>query len=345
MTDFVLQITKWYRLNARDLLWRRTKNAYFIWLSEVILQQTRVDQGSSYYQKFTENFPSVTDLAAADEEQILKLWQGLGYYSRARNLHKTAIEVTERFNGEFPASYDALLSLKGIGPYTAAAIASFAFDLPHAVVDGNVYRVLSRYYGIDTPIDSTEGKKIFQELADNLIPHSEPALFNQSVMEFGALYCTPANPDCQSCVLANSCASSRNEAYRDRPVKAKKTAVRDRYFHYFHIETAGKIAVNKRVGKDVWQHLYEFPMLETTEATMTGSDLQLVHLNPEMIEKVYEARHILSHQRIHASFYRAIDSKLSINEELTVIDTDDFHKLPIHRLMHKYAERFMMIDD
>lgn len=341
MTDFVLQITEWYRQNARDLPWRRTKNAYFIWLSEVILQQTRVDQGLNYYLKFTDHFPTVTDLARADEEQVLKLWQGLGYYSRARNLHKTAMELTNRFGGEFPASYESLLSLKGIGPYTAAAIASFAFGLPHAVVDGNVYRVLSRYYGIDTPIDSTEGKKEFQELASALIPESDPALFNQSVMEFGALQCVPNNPACLSCVLADSCASSRDEAYKNRPVKARKTAVRDRYFHYLHIESDKGIAVSKRTTKDVWQHLYEFPMIETQSDTLHPEDLAPLFKGNAIPEKVFGSRHILSHQRIHAGFYTVNPADVVLQENCMIVDLETFHSLPIHRLMHKYAEKYI----
>lgn len=338
MADFVLSITKWYRLNARKLPWRETKNAYFIWLSEVILQQTRVDQGMAYYLRFTDEFPTVEALANADEEQVLKLWQGLGYYSRARNLHKTAKEVVERFGGQFPASYPELLSLKGIGPYTAAAIASFAFDLQHAVVDGNVYRILSRYYGIDTPIDSAEGKKQFQELATSLIPQNDPALFNQAIMEFAALYCTPANPDCDRCVLLNSCASGRNGLWKQRPLKGKKTAVRDRFFHYFHIETADGIAVRKREGKDVWQQLYEFPLIETPTAELDAEALKALHLQPQQIEKVYEAKHILSHQRIFAAFYKA---DANSPNGFTVVDAEAFHALPIHRLMHKYVERFL----
>lgn len=338
MTDFVLQITEWYRQNARSLPWRETKNAYFIWLSEVILQQTRVDQGYDYYRKFTENYPSVNDLAAAREEDVLKLWQGLGYYSRARNLHKTAREVVERFDGTFPASYSELLSLKGIGPYTAAAIASFAFDLPHAVVDGNVYRLLSRYFGIDTPIDSGKGQKEFRELASALIPVSDPALFNQAVMEFGALQCTPANPGCSTCVLLDSCASGRNGLFKNRPVKAKKTVVRDRCFHYFHCEHNGNIAVRKRTSKDVWQHLYEFPMLETGSVDPAPEVLR--QLGTDTPEVVYSATHILSHQRIHASFYKIPDPEVIKDLDFEWIDLKAFHDLPIHRLLHKYVELF-----
>lgn len=335
MTDFVLQITDWFRLNSRDLPWRNTKDPYFIWLSEVILQQTRVDQGMNYYLNFTREFPTVHDLAAASEEQVLKLWQGLGYYSRARNLHKTAKEVVERFEGKFPASHADLLSLKGIGPYTAAAIASFAFDLSHAVVDGNVYRVLSRYYGIDEPIDSTSGKKLFQSLADELIPENDPGLFNQSVMEFGALYCTPAQPDCPHCTFFDTCASGKNGNYKHLPVKSKKTAVRDRYFHYFHVQSEGRIAVRKRTDKDVWQHLYEFPLVETDQPELPAENGQ------HTLEVVYSAKHILSHQRIHARFYRLSDLDGLHTSDYEWVSLDAFHELPIHRLLHKYTEEFL----
>lgn len=335
MTDFVLQITDWFRLNSRDLPWRKTNDPYFIWLSEVILQQTRVDQGMNYYLSFTETFPTVHDLASASEEQVLKLWQGLGYYSRARNLHATAREVVERFDGRFPDSYNDLLSLKGIGPYTAAAIASFAFDLPHAVVDGNVYRVLSRYFGIDTPIDSTSGKKTFQALADELIPSKEPGLFNQSIMEFGALFCTPAQPDCQQCVLFSTCASGQNGNYKNLPVKSKKTQVRDRYFHYFHLERNGKIAVRRRTQKDVWQHLYEFPLIETTTPEWNP---EKGVVKPELI---FSTKHILSHQRIYAHFYRVSDKNFTVDLDCEWVSLETFLTLPIHRLLHKYTEEYL----
>lgn len=338
MTDFVLQISDWYRLNSRDLPWRRTKNAYFIWLSEVILQQTRVDQGLSYYQKFVKNFPSIHDLANADEAEVLKNWQGLGYYSRARNLHKTAQQVVELYNGTFPADYQALLKLKGIGPYTAAAIASFAFDLPHAVVDGNVYRILSRYFGIDEPIDSTTGKKIFQNIANELIPHDQAALFNQSIMEFGSLACTPSNPDCENCVLFASCASGRSGLATTRPVKSKKTKVRDRYFHYFHLEKDGEVALYKRTAKDVWKSLYEFPMVETITPNLELE--QVSKWFNETPSACFTSKHILSHQRIHAYFYK-IEAKelLSLDQtDFRFVHVNDFDDYPIHRLMERYWE-------
>lgn len=331
MADFVLLISDWYRLNARDLPWRTTKNPYFIWLSEVILQQTRVDQGMNYYLKFIENYPVLNDLANADEASVLKLWQGLGYYSRARNLHKTAQQVRDEYQGDFPKTYSEIIQLKGIGPYTAAAISSFAFDLPHAVVDGNVYRVLSRYYGIDEAIDSGQGKKLFQELADSLIPASDPALFNQAIMEFGAIHCVPNNPDCTSCVLAPSCASAFNpELIKKRPYKKGKTKVRKRYFHYLHLEKDQQIALGQRTGKDVWEKLYEFPLIESEsesipEAFKDGASL------------CYQTKHILSHQHIYAYFYKSSETEID-GLHFTFIDKKDLHDYPIHRLMEKYLE-------
>ena len=338
MTDFVLQISDWYRLNSRNLPWRTTKNAYFIWLSEVILQQTRVDQGLSYYHKFVQNFPTIFDLANADEADVLKNWQGLGYYSRARNLHQTAKQVVELYNGEFPANYNDLLKLKGIGPYTAAAIASFAFDLPHAVVDGNVYRILSRYFGIDEAIDTTIGKKTFQALADELIPEQQAALFNQSIMEFGSLACTPSNPDCQNCILFETCASGKSDLANTRPLKSKKTKVRDRYFHYFHIEFEGKIALQKRIGKDVWHALYEFPMIETETTNLNETAIQ--DWGIKLTAPSFTSKHVLSHQRIHAEFYLLEQKDLNpaILSSFNFVEINQFDNYPIHRLMERYWE-------
>ncbi|WP_430406634.1 A/G-specific adenine glycosylase [Fluviicola sp.] len=331
MADFVLLISDWYRLNARELPWRNTKNPYFIWLSEVILQQTRVDQGMNYYLKFIENYPTLNQLADADEEAILKLWQGLGYYSRARNLHKTAQQVRDEFNGAFPKTYHEIIQLKGIGPYTAAAISSFAFDLPHAVVDGNVYRILSRYYGIDEPIDTGKGKKLFQELADSLIPEAEPALFNQAIMEFGAIQCTPNNPDCESCVLNQSCISAFNsDLIKKLPVKKGKTKVRKRYFHYLHIEKGLEIALDQRTGKDVWEKLYEFPLIEREDDTMPLEFKDSASLS-------YQTKHILSHQHIYAFFYKSDETEID-GLDLKFVEKSQLEDYPIHRLMEKYLE-------
>jgi A/G-specific adenine glycosylase len=293
-----------------------------------------VDQGRAYYVSFTNEFPTVEKLAAAEEASVLKLWQGLGYYSRARNLLKTAQQVVLDFNGEFPANYEQLLSLKGIGPYTAAAIASFAFDLPCAVVDGNVYRVLSRYFGVDVAIDSTEGKKTFQALADSLIPAHEPALYNQAIMEYGAMVCTPTNPKCDTCVLFETCASGKSKAYISRPFKSKKTRVKKRYFHYFHVEKGDSIALMKREKKDIWQGLYEFPMIETIDFELSTDQCIEAGIFEPILQ--FEAKHILSHQHIYARFY-TVPSPICEPKTDYVLKTN-FHEFPIHRLMEKYWE-------
>lgn len=285
----------------------------------------------NYYLKFIENYPVLNQLADADEASVLKLWQGLGYYSRARNLHKTAQQVRDEYGGEFPKTYAEIIQLKGIGPYTAAAISSFAFDLPHAVVDGNVYRVLSRYFGVDEPIDSTQGKKTFQNLADSLIPESDPALFNQAIMEFGAIQCTPNNPDCNSCVLNQSCASAFNaDLIKKLPVKKGKTKVRKRYFHYLHIEKEGEIALDQRTNKDVWEKLYEFPMIESESADIPFAFKDSADL-------CYQTKHILSHQHIYAYFYKTDRPEIE-GLEFRFVEKSQLEDYPIHRLMEKYLE-------
>lgn len=332
MTDFVLQTINWYRRNKRELPWRETKNPYFIWLSEVILQQTRVDQGLSYYLKFIEKYPTIEKLALANEDEVLKLWQGLGYYSRARNLHATAKIVYHQYNGIFPSSLIEIEKLKGIGPYTAAAIASFAFDLPHAVVDGNVYRFLSRYYGISTPIDSTEGKKEFFQLANELIPTENSAEFNQAIMEFGGQYCTPNQPACMNCVHFASCVAGKSKSTSEFPVKSKKTKVRDRYFHYLYIEHNNEICFNKRGPNDVWENLYEFPLIETDSKDKPSNQ------EIESFELCFSTKHILSHQRIHAQFYK---TKLNADfiSNYPTKKRDELEEIAISRLIDKFFEQ------
>lgn len=331
MADFVLQITDWYRLNSRDLPWRRTKNPYFIWISEIILQQTRVDQGLSYYQKFTQLFPTVHDLANASENEVLKAWQGLGYYSRARNLHFTAKFISSELNGIFPNSYNEIISLKGIGSYTAAAISSFAYNLPHAVVDGNVYRVLSRYYEIHEAIDSSLGKKVFDSLAQSLIPNSNPGEYNQAIMEFGAMQCTPSNPNCEICPLVSSCKSAlQKDLIQKLPYKKGKTTVKKRYFHYFYITSNNQLALVKRTEKDVWQHLFEFPMIETVDENLP------LHYK-QKASFICSFKHILSHQHIHAFFYKWNPS-LKPDFPYEMIGFEQLEDFPIHRLVDKFLE-------
>lgn len=243
--------------------WKGEKKPYRIWLSEIILQQTRVEQGMGYYHRFIQQYPTIQDLAKASDQQVFKLWEGLGYYNRCRNLLYTAREIVKQRNGIFPDTYEELLALKGVGPYTAAAIASFAYNLPYAVVDGNVYRVLARYCGIDTPSDSTEGKKMFNDLADQMLDKKEPALYNQAIMDFGATVCKPMAPLCSACPLQNGCAALATGKVNQLPVKEKTLQRRTRFFNYFILEYRQKIWVQQRTAKDIWQNLFEFYLVES----------------------------------------------------------------------------------
>ncbi len=327
-------LTHWYLRNHRSLPWRETRDPYRIWLSEVILQQTRVAQGLEYYNRFTGRFPDVAELAAATEDEVLKLWQGLGYYSRARNLHAAAKQVVAEHGGVFPTEYAAVRALKGIGDYTAAAIVSFATDAPYAVVDGNVYRVLGRLLDIDTPIDTTAGKKEFAAAAAELLndylasPHQKGAgLYNQAVMELGALVCTPRSPQCPVCPLAGSCLALKNGTIGSRPVKQGKTAQTPRWFNYLHItDREGRTAVCRRDGNDIWRGLYEFPLIETpSEAEF--EILSLPFADFVLRGSVRMPKHVLSHRIIHAVFHR-----IEV-PDLTAIELpDDWQIIPIDTL-------------
>ncbi|MHA8075492.1 A/G-specific adenine glycosylase [Aquirufa sp. TARAVU-A1A] len=300
---FAETLITWYKGHARDLPWRRTNDPYVIWLSEIILQQTRIAQGLPYFYKLTEAFPKVYDLAAADETSLFRLWQGLGYYSRARNLHKTAKFVVDTLGGKFPDNYAELIHLPGVGPYTAAAIASFAFGEASPVVDGNVYRILARYFGIETDILHSSARKEFTALAQELIPSSDPARFNQAIMEFGSLQCSPS-PSCDTCPLQTSCVAFRENRVSQLPVKSKAKPQRIRHFHYFIIEQAGKVLVHQRQDKDIWQGLWEFYCVEST-SLKEAIDLH-PFLSPLMAHAVAlqaPAIHILSHQKIISAAY------------------------------------------
>ncbi len=348
MNFFSEKIIDWYLINKRDLPWRKTKDAYLIWLSEIILQQTRVDQGMDYYLNFVNEFPSVKHLAKAKNEKVMKLWQGLGYYSRARNLHTTAQLISEKYNGKFPSDYETILSLKGVGEYTAAAIASFAFDKPHAVVDGNVYRVLSRVFGIETPIDSTIGKKEFNILANKLINPKKPSTHNQAIMEFGAMQCKPANPDCLGCVLNTMCFAFSKKRITELPVKANKTKVRNRYFNYIVFNYRGKTIINKRITKDIWTNLYDFPLIETTTELSETEFLKSSEWKKYIGELDYTVKsvstafkHILSHQKIYARFWE-ISCKTPFNSlvsDTTIsIKKNDITKFAVPRLIENYLK-------
>ncbi|MDR6968935.1 A/G-specific adenine glycosylase [Flavobacterium arsenatis] len=311
--DFSNSLIKWYLQNKRDLPWRNTSDPYFIWLSEIMLQQTRVAQGMPYFFAFTEAFPTVFDLAKASEQEVLKLWQGLGYYSRARNLHKTAQYVAFELNGKFPENYKNLLSLKGVGDYTASAIASFSFNEAVPVVDGNVFRVLSRVFDIDADISQPTSRKIFQELALELMPKDTPAIFNQAIMEFGALQCVPKSPDCGSCVMNEGCLALKLNKVHQLPVKLKKTKVTNRFFNYLIFEDEEeKTIIQKRTNKGIWHNLYEFPLIETeSEVDIETISIEIVQNrfveNPllSIIEMNSKAQmHKLSHQNLNIKFWK-----------------------------------------
>ena len=300
----------WYPRHHRDLPWRHTRDPYAIWLSEVILQQTRVAQGLPYYETFLAAYSTVQALAAAPEAEVLRYWQGLGYYSRARNMHHTAQQVVNDHNGRFPTTYAGLLQLRGVGPYTAAAIASFAFDEAVAVLDGNVYRVLARIFGLHSDIAAPNSRKEFQALADQHIPAATPADFNQAIMEFGALQCTPAKPDCLFCPLQQQCWAFQHGQVALLPVKSKAKASRTRYFHYFVLRHGEQTYLRERREKDIWQGLYDFALAETTVPELPPAEL-LRHLNAlgasldtsQAAEPSATYRHVLSHQKLEARFH------------------------------------------
>ena len=326
--DFHNILINWYLQNKRDLPWRNTTNPYHIWLSEIMLQQTRVAQGMPYFYSFTKEFPTVFDLANADEEKVLKLWQGLGYYSRARNLHKTAQYVSNELNGIFPPTYKELLKLNGVGEYTAAAIASFSYNEVVPVVDGNVFRVMSRYFGIESDISLPATKKEFTALAQELMPKDNPAIFNQSIMEFGALQCVPKNPDCSICVFNDSCVALQKKKIDVLPVKSKRTKVTNRFFNYLVLEDIlGNTIVQKRTSKGIWHNLYEFPLLETSEIAdfnFVSKTVQNDIFSNYTILGIEDCSyatviHKLSHQHLHIQFWKIKIRNLiesGVNKEL-----------------------------
>ncbi len=307
--DFAKEIISWYILNKRDLPWRNTHDPYIIWLSEIIMQQTRVEQGTPYFNRFAEKYPTVEEFARAQEDDILKLWQGLGYYSRGRNMHHTARMVMEEHGGYFPKSYDTLLKLRGVGEYTAAAISSFSSNEARAVVDGNVFRLLSRFFGIDIPVNSGKGKKLFTGIANDLLDKSQAGTYNQAVMEFGSLQCKPKNPDCSICPLLPACHAYQNGCVNELPVKIKSKKVRERYFNYLLAMRDDRLLVHKRGPNDIWQNLHELPLVET-EKPYNGVDLIssegfISTFGPGVkIRPVSRpVPHLLSHQKLHAAFF------------------------------------------
>lgn len=346
MLEFGNKIISWYKINKRELPWRNTSDPYYIWLSEIILQQTRVDQGMAYYLKFVQEFPTVQELANAEDEKVLRLWQGLGYYSRARNLHFTAKLIVENYNCVFPADFQEIKKLKGVGEYTAAAISSFAFNLPHAVLDGNVFRVLSRIFGIEMAIDSTKGKKYFLELCNELLDKRNPALFNQAIMEFGALQCIPKNPDCSKCIFMINCIAFSKNKVLELPVKSKSLIRKNRYFNYLIITLQQNVIIKKRIENDIWQNLFDFPLIET-ESPIELSDLKLKIKNHALLknkswslDKVSSTfKHVLSHRDIYTSFFHIkIEDQPSIKNNYVLCRASELDNYGMPRVITRYLE-------
>lgn len=355
MLNFSKKLIHWYLQNKRELPWRQTKDPYRIWLSEIILQQTRVEQGMPYYFSFVETYPDVKALADAPEDDVLKLWQGLGYYSRARNLHATAKKVAYEYKGIFPDTYKELKKLKGVGDYTASAIASICFDEAAAVVDGNVYRVLSRIFGIDTPINSTPGAKEFKALAQELIDEKDPATFNQAIMEFGATQCKPKNPYCLHCPFNEGCIAFQQGKISDLPVKKGKIKVRDRFFNYLiFITPDGQTMLQQREGKGIWRGLFDFPLLETEKdlpeagfresvnsLKITAKEKSVRFSDLPVEEVILQQRdpiiHKLSHQKLHVKFWVV---KLSEASGLQTIAYERLGDFAVPRVIDRFMEDF-----
>ena len=346
MNNFSEILINWYREHKRELPWRESSDPYLIWISEIILQQTRVVQGYDYFIRFIKRFPDVTSLAEADEDEVMKFWQGLGYYSRARNLHAAARSM----NGVFPKTYPEVLALKGVGECTAAAICSFAYNMPYAVVDGNVYRVLSRYLGIETPIDSTEGKKLFASLAGEFLDKSRPAVYNQAIMDFGAIQCTPQNPACLFCPLAGSCMALSKSMVAQLPVKQHKTKTTERFLNYIYVRAGACTFINKRTGNDIWKNLFELPLIETASSVTEEELLAL----PEFI-KLFDkeevpvvrsicrnVKHVLSHRVLYANFYEVVlPEKTKSFSSYLKIKTSELEPYAVPKLIHAFLEKYV----
>ncbi|MET3978017.1 A/G-specific adenine glycosylase [Mucilaginibacter sp. UYP25] len=343
--DFSAELISWYHNNKRDLPWRHTTDAYIIWLSEIILQQTRVEQGMPYFHRFAEKYPTVTTFAAAHEDEVLHLWQGLGYYSRGRNMLKTAQLVQEKYNGQFPVKYDELIKLKGIGEYTAAAISSFSANEARAVVDGNVYRVLARYFGVDEPINSPKGKKMFQQLANELLNKEQSATYNQAIMEFGAMLCKPKNPACGICPVHMDCVAFKTNATTYLPVKLKTVKIRKRFFNYMLISDGKKILMNKRGEGDIWANMYDLPLIETPELMETVEVLKLPQMadfgrNIALKDNTTIIKHVLTHQHLFIRFFVLKDFPEKLQENWFYTDVDKLENLALPKAIFIFIKYF-----
>jgi len=346
MEELRSALRNWYLEHKRDLPWREAPTPYHIWLSEIILQQTRVAQGLEYYHRFTEEFPTVQDLASAEEDRVLRLWQGLGYYNRARNLHAAAKQAVHEFNGHFPESYEGLLKLKGVGAYTAAAIASIAFQLPRAAMDGNVIRVIARLDGITDDVGKASTQKQIQARADEMLNTLHPGDHNQAMMELGATVCTPKTPNCEACPVQFACTAYRQDLQRELPRKEKKVKRRSRYLHYMVPTLAEETLLEQRGTNDIWASLYQFPMIETSD----DEELQLSQIEKrigsddiELVRVRKAAKHVLSHQDLHATFYHVKVSEWN-SPEGNIVALEELSTFALPRLIDRYLENYAVID-
>jgi len=339
------KLLRWYKENQRVLPWRGQKDPYKIWLSEIIMQQTRVVQGTPYYLKIVDRFPEMATLAEAEEQEVLKFWQGLGYYSRARNMHHTAKTVVSKYNGVFPSEYKDILKLKGIGPYTAAAIASIAFNKPYAALDGNVYRVLSRLFGITMPVNENGAANIFQKLADELLDRKEPGQFNEAIMEFGATLCLPKNPLCEMCPVIMHCEAKKQGIENTLPIKIALKAVKSRYFHYLLIKDGSYLYLKEREAGDIWQGLFDLPLIEKENSLLLNEkDAQnFLNIDEVVLKPLKKINHKLTHQRLEITFYEAqINIKSSLlNGKSILVDLGSLKQYPLPKPIELFLNDYL----
>ncbi len=350
---FTQRLLRWHSTHHRPLPWKGEKDPYLIWLSEVILQQTRVEQGLPYFEKFKEKYPTVTDLANAAEDEVMKQWEGLGYYSRARHLHAAAKYIARELSGIFPRTYEGIRALKGVGDYTAAAVASFAYGLPHAAVDGNVYRVLSRYFGIEFPVDTTAGKKQFAKLAQEVLDESQPGEYNQAIMDFGASQCVPAAPECSGCPIVVFCEAKKNNMVDRLPVKSKRIKRKQRFFNYLVLNRGPHFFIKKRTEQDIWRNLYDFPLIETPhlplakekifkhekwKAWMGDNEWQLRDASPPYVQE-------LTHQKITALFFQVevFNSFAAAPSQWINVKRDELSTFAFPRIIDRYLNEKVLL--
>lgn len=346
---FAQKLINWYNSNARNLPWRNTKNAYKVWLSEIILQQTRVDQGLNYYQKFIHRFPTIFELAKASEDEVLTLWQGLGYYSRARNLHFTAKLIVNQLEGKFPNSKSELLKLKGVGDYTASAIASFCFNEPTPVIDGNVYRFICRLNGIRTPIDVAETKAKILSFLNKNISKTKPDLFNQALMEMGALVCKPKKPDCKTCVFNIDCIARKKNLIDEIPYKSKKLKVKERFFNYLVIQQKNGLFFKKRMHNDIWKNMYDFPMIETQRQINQDELIKEIEyqfqFKPTNLQLISTGTHLLTHRKIYLNFWELKNFHQNQTNSWVLLNIGELHNIALPRAITRFIEKSILFEN